>query len=260
MKPHRNSRRSDVKLGMLENGIRDPSPLLRLLLEFDPAASFNPSGPAMGGGNRAIPLVSALRRVAFPSRTPSQVTAFFDKFPELPKFPDFDLPSSPFASKDALEYLEFDGEEEGTGPEALEGDTVTVQYVGRTRADGKVFDSGEIDFTLGEGRVIQGWDLGVKGMKKGGFRTLLIPARLGYGSDGAGENIPPNADLEFDVEILAIKGQVVDFNGLARDAFPLIIGLGTIGVLALLNNAIGGNPSVDTSDWYNKFDGVDQNK
>lgn len=99
--------------------------------------------------------------------------------------------------------------EEGAGAEAQNGQVVSVHYTG-TLTDGTVFDSsiprGEpITFTLGVGQVIQGWDLGVLGMKVGEKRTLTIPPELGYGANGAGNVIPPNATLMFDVELVAIQ-------------------------------------------------------
>lgn len=100
--------------------------------------------------------------------------------------------------------------EEGTGPAAETGDAVDVHYTG-TLTDGTVFDSSvsrgvPFTFTLGEGRVIQGWELGVLGMKVGEKRTLTIPPELGYGAAGAGQGlIPPNATLMFDVELIAIN-------------------------------------------------------
>jgi len=102
----------------------------------------------------------------------------------------------------------------GEGSPATPGHMVSVHYTGWLQnADGsagKKFDSsvdrGEpFSFPLGAGRVIQGWDLGVNGMKVGGKRKLVIPAALGYGARGAGGVIPPNATLIFDVELLAVK-------------------------------------------------------
>lgn len=97
----------------------------------------------------------------------------------------------------------------GTGAEAVTGSSVTVDYVG-TLTDGTKFDSsidrGEpFTFNLGAGQVIQGWDQGVFGMKVGGKRMLLIPPELGYGPQGMGEAIPPNATLIFEVELLDVK-------------------------------------------------------
>src|SRR5262245_50991431 len=90
----------------------------------------------------------------------------------------------------------------GTGQEAKDGDKVNVHYVG-TLTDGKEFDASKqhgdtpFSFELGKGRVIKGWDEGVKGMKVGGKRTLVIPPHLGYGPRGTpGGPIPPNATLK----------------------------------------------------------------
>ncbi len=97
---------------------------------------------------------------------------------------------------------------EGTGAEAKAGDRVTVHYTG-TLSDGSKFDSSRdrgqpFSFTLGRGQVIAGWDQGLIGMKTGGQRTLSIPPEEGYGARGAGNVIPPNATLEFDVEMIRI--------------------------------------------------------
>jgi FKBP-type peptidyl-prolyl cis-trans isomerase len=97
----------------------------------------------------------------------------------------------------------------GTGAEATAGKTVVVNYIGRL-ANGTQFDAScdrkqPFDFPLGAGAVIKGWDQGVAGMKVGGQRRLIIPASLGYGAQGAGGAIPPNAALVFDVELLEVK-------------------------------------------------------
>jgi len=97
----------------------------------------------------------------------------------------------------------------GSGETARAGDTVTVNYVG-TLEDGTKFDSSidrgqPFEFTLGQNGVIQGWELGVKGMKVGEKRKLTIPPQLGYGENGAGGVIPPNATLIFEVDVLGIN-------------------------------------------------------
>lgn len=99
----------------------------------------------------------------------------------------------------------------GTGAEAKAGDTVSVHYTG-TLTNGEKFDSSldrdtPLQFELGAGRVIKGWDEGVAGMLVGGKRKLIIPPDLGYGAQGAGASIPPNSTLVFEVELLEIVGQ-----------------------------------------------------
>ena len=105
---------------------------------------------------------------------------------------------------------------EGTGAEATAGKTVVVHYTGwlydeaAANKQGQKFDSSRdrgrpFDFSLGGGRVIPGWEQGVSGMKVGGQRTLIIPPDLAYGAAGAGNAIPPNATLVFDVELLEVK-------------------------------------------------------
>ena len=98
----------------------------------------------------------------------------------------------------------------GTGREAVANTNVTVHYDGRLE-DGKEFDSSRrrdqpFQFRLGAGQVIKGWDEGLVGMKEGGKRQLVIPPELGYGQQGAGGVIPPNATLVFDVELLRVGG------------------------------------------------------
>jgi FKBP-type peptidyl-prolyl cis-trans isomerase len=86
----------------------------------------------------------------------------------------------------------------------MRGQKAKVDYTGWL-TNGKKFDSGVYDFTIGEGQVIKGWDEGVAGMKVGGKRQLKIPPQLAYGDRGYPGAIPPNATLIFDVRLVAVK-------------------------------------------------------
>jgi len=97
----------------------------------------------------------------------------------------------------------------GDGAVAEANKLVSVHYTG-TLENGQKFDSSKdrgepFEFTLGIGQVIKGWDQGVQGMKVGGVRKLTIPPELGYGERGAGNVIPPNSVLHFEVELLDVK-------------------------------------------------------
>ncbi len=105
--------------------------------------------------------------------------------------------------------------EEGTGPEAENGDMVNVHYTGwlwEDGAKGSQFDSSHkrgqpFQFALGQGKVIKGWDSALDGMKVGQKARLIIPSELGYGARGSGGSIPPNATLCFEVELVSIEGK-----------------------------------------------------
>jgi FKBP-type peptidyl-prolyl cis-trans isomerase FkpA len=102
-----------------------------------------------------------------------------------------------------LYYIE---KEKGDGPKVQEGQTVSVHYEGKL-IDGTVFDSSfergtPLDFVVGSGQVIPGWDEGISMMNVGGKATLVIPSRLGYGERGAGQVIPPYSTLIFEVELV----------------------------------------------------------
>ena len=96
----------------------------------------------------------------------------------------------------------------GSGKTAESGDTLNAHYVGALE-NGTVFDNSydrgqPLQFVLGSGQLIQGWELGLVGMKEGGKRRLVIPPELGYGARGAGQAIPPNATLLFEIELVSV--------------------------------------------------------
>ena len=98
--------------------------------------------------------------------------------------------------------------EPGEGENVKSGDTVVVHYVG-ILADGSVFDSSydkgrTFSFTVGKGRVISGWEIGIENMREGGKRRLTIPPELGYGESGVRGMIPPNATIIFEIEVVEI--------------------------------------------------------
>lgn len=99
---------------------------------------------------------------------------------------------------------------EGTGDEATPGRTVSAHYVGVAFSTGEEFDASwnrgaPLDFKVGVGQVIQGWDQGLLGMKVGGRRRLEIPSHLAYGASGAGSAIGPNESLIFVVDLVAVR-------------------------------------------------------
>lgn len=109
-------------------------------------------------------------------------------------------------TQSGLDFIEI---EAGKGKQAEAGKTVSVHYTGKFQ-DGKIFDSsvsrGEpIEFQLGKGNVIKGWDEGIAMMRVGGKAQLIIPPDLAYGEKGASGVIPPNATLVFDVELVSMK-------------------------------------------------------
>lgn len=120
----------------------------------------------------------------------------------LSKEPHVTPPHGPAPSK-----LETKDLVKGTGTEAKTGSAVTVNYVGVLYKNGKVFDASwkrnqPFSFTLGKGQVITGWEKGVVGMKVGGRRELIIPAKEAYGTRGSPPTIPPNEPLVFVVDLL----------------------------------------------------------
>jgi len=120
------------------------------------------------------------------------------------------VPEMTTTTRSGLQYADI---EPGTGRPPRRGQVAVVHYTGWLYVDGvraKKFDSSldkgrPFEFRVGQGDVIRGWDEGVLTMRPGGKRTLIIPPALGYGERGAGADIPPNATLIFDVELLSVK-------------------------------------------------------
>ncbi|MFH9610228.1 FKBP-type peptidyl-prolyl cis-trans isomerase [Streptomyces sp. NPDC017448] len=99
----------------------------------------------------------------------------------------------------------------GEGPEARPGTVVQVHYVGVTFASGREFDSSwergrPFKFAVGGGKVVKGWDRGVRGMRVGGRREIIVPPRLGYGRQSPTASIPPDSTLIFVVDLLTVAG------------------------------------------------------
>lgn len=106
--------------------------------------------------------------------------------------------------------LQITDEVVGDGTEATKGSTVSAHYVGVAFSTGEEFDSSwgrgaPLDFRLGTGQVIAGWDSGIEGMKVGGRRKLVIPAALAYGDRGAGSAIAPGETLIFVVDLEGVR-------------------------------------------------------
>ncbi|GAA1913891.1 FKBP-type peptidyl-prolyl cis-trans isomerase [Nocardioides marmoribigeumensis] len=119
--------------------------------------------------------------------------------------PEIEFPDGPAPSE-----LEITDVTEGDGAEATAGSTVDVHYVGVAFSTGEQFDASydrgsPLQFRLGVGQVISGWDTGVQGMKVGGRRKLVIPPHLAYGDRGAGGLIKPGETLIFVVDLLRVS-------------------------------------------------------
>jgi FKBP-type peptidyl-prolyl cis-trans isomerase FkpA len=118
---------------------------------------------------------------------------------------------TPVTLSKGLQYIDI---AEGGGAPATNGSSLTVIYTGWLQSTGQKFDStydngGQpFSVTLGEGKIIEGWDKGLIGVRSGGTRRLIIPAELAYGSRGQSQGkvpIPPNATLIFDVTVVSIQ-------------------------------------------------------
>ena len=154
--------------------------------------------PELGYGTRSIGSIPANSTLIF------EVELFDIQKPFVDS--DFSIPAEEVVLESGLRYLEHIT---GSGEITEIGNTVIVHYSGFL-SDGTKFDSSHdrgkpFNFTLGENRVIQGWEEGLLNMHKGSKRTLIIPPELGYGERGAGGVIPPNATLLFEVELVDFK-------------------------------------------------------
>ena len=119
--------------------------------------------------------------------------------------PEIEFPEGPAPAELVIEDITV-----GDGAEATVGSTVSAHYVGVAHSTGEEFDAswnrGEpLDFRLGVGQVIRGWDEGIVGMKEGGRRRLLIPSDLAYGERGAGAVIKPGESLIFVVDLVSVR-------------------------------------------------------
>lgn len=162
-----------------------------------PSDSSTPAGESSSGGSSQPPAESGKAKKGPEELAPSATPPA--KAPAKVAIPD-GLP------KDKLATAEL---KEGTGTTAKPGDEVTVQYIGVGSKSEETFDSSwereePLSFVLGEGRVIKGWDEGLKGMKVGGRRELWIPPQLAYGSKGT-SSIAPNEPIVFVIDLLAVK-------------------------------------------------------
>ena len=157
------------------------------------------------GPLRTIGLMWALRLLHFFGVAPSRLHRWYYGAPKEPRMSDRG-DEEVVETATGLGYVDL---VEGTGARPKAGDTVSVHYTGWLKSGAK-FDSSldrgaPLEFPIGKGRVIKGWDEGVISMKVGGKRKLIIPAHLGYGDRGAGGVIPPGATLIFEVELLGVR-------------------------------------------------------
>ena len=163
------------------------------------------SGDASPDSEAGTPVatVVATPNVIAEETTTATVEPTMPPTPEAPPLP----PSPPVQTESGLVYIDV---VTGSGAVAEPGNVVTVHYTGMLTIDNSVFDSSvergqPFQFVLGVGRVIEGWDEGIAGMRVGGERHLIIPPDLAYGERGFGDVIPPDSWLTFNVELLEVS-------------------------------------------------------
>lgn len=157
--------------------------------------------------NQTVDTATTTESVNQPAATATETTAPATALePQGAQMDTFSMPANLQTFPSGLQYFV---DQEGTGAQPQAGQIVSVHYTGWL-TDGTKFDSSRdrgapIEFPLGQGRVIKGWDEGIAAMKIGEKRTLVIPPSLGYGERGRGPVIPPNATLVFKVELVGAK-------------------------------------------------------
>ena len=129
---------------------------------------------------------------------------------QTPQYPNYPVDATAYKVEGTVNELQKTDQKVGDGQEAKAGDNVKVHYKGTFAKTGQKFDSsydnGEpVSFELAQGKVIEGWVEGVPGMKIGGKRRLVVPSNLAYGEIGYPNAIPPNTDLVFEIELIAIN-------------------------------------------------------
>jgi FK506-binding nuclear protein len=146
--------------------------------------------------DKKVQFAKELEQGPTPTKTPEKGT-------DAPK-----TNSAPSLGVKTVQGVTIDDKKLGQGQHAKSGDRVAMRYIGKLKADGKVFDSNKkgdpFRFKLGAGQVIKGWEIGLQGIQAGGERRITIPAHLAYGSKGAKPDIPPNAVLMFDVKAVEV--------------------------------------------------------
>jgi FKBP-type peptidyl-prolyl cis-trans isomerase len=171
-------------------GCGSSKPASTITVGAEPSGSQSSAAPSTPAPTQTVP--------AAPASIPTPTSGPLSKEPKVTA-PRGAVPAT-LSAKDIIK---------GTGPVAKVGQMVTVNYVGVLFRGGKLFDASwnrkqTFTFPLGQGQVIPGWDQGVPGMKVGGRRELIIPAKLAYGAQGQPPTIPPNAPLVFVIDLLGV--------------------------------------------------------